>query len=76
MLALNSELAPQNANAVIHEFRASNYPQLRTIAVEDAEGGVLLRGRVRTYFMKQMAFITAAKAVGGLQILDEIVVGL
>jgi hypothetical protein len=75
MLTLNRASSTQTVAAILEGLRASNYAQLRNLAVHDIEGEILLRGRVRTYFMKQMAFFTATQAASGASIRDEIVVG-
>jgi osmotically-inducible protein OsmY len=44
---------------------ATGYPSLRAIEVSVCGGQVILRGRVRSYYMKQVAQ-TAALAVSGV----------
>jgi hypothetical protein len=48
-------------DAARHRLRASVYPQLRRVDVHAENGRVRLVGRVRSYFMKQMAHAEIAQ---------------
>ena len=38
-----------------HELAATGYQALRTVSCEYCQGAVVLRGRVSTYYLKQLA---------------------
>lgn len=52
------------ASALRDAFRASPYVGLRRVECDDHEGVLTLRGRVPTFFLKQMAQALAMKAKG------------
>lgn len=48
-------MAPAFAASAAQVLRDSPLPQLRTIDVAESENEVVLRGRVNSYFQKQLA---------------------
>mgnify|MGYP001207600360 CR=1 FL=1 len=50
----------------------SQHPQLREVSVALTQGGVVLTGTVRTYYMKQMAQELARSVNGSEQIVNKI----
>lgn len=53
-----------------HAFRTAGYVQLRQIGITHQNGHVTLRGRVSTYFLKQVAQ-TLAWSRPGVQVVDN-----
>lgn len=45
-------------------LKASGYAALRSVAIEHHEGVVVLRGRVPTFYLKQVAQAVASKVPG------------
>lgn len=76
MVALSSRNdAPHRiAHEVSRQLQVSAYSQLRRIAVVPSDGRIHLKGSVRSFFLKQMAYVTAASIVGDRPIVDEIAV--
>jgi osmotically-inducible protein OsmY len=62
----------QVVNSAAQRFQASLYPALRSISCEFHEGVLVLRGRVRTYFLKQMAQETV-RTVDGVGLIVNVV---
>jgi osmotically-inducible protein OsmY len=57
------------ASRIAEVLKASGYPVLRSVVVEYHEGVVVLRGRVPTFYLKQVAQTLAGKMRG----VDELV---
>ena len=53
-------------------LRGTGYPALRKIEVIAAESGLILRGRVSTYQMKQVAQAVTLKVPGVREIQNEL----
>lgn len=61
------------ARGEVHRaLRASPYLALRALQVEHADGRLFLRGRVVSYYLKQVAQADAARAAAGHPIVNEI----
>ena len=68
---------PRNGEltARIHQqLQASGYIALRNVQVVAVEGGVMLQGRVPTYFLKQIARATALTNPEITNVIDDLVV--
>jgi osmotically-inducible protein OsmY len=57
-------LEPSLAERIDRALRANGYPALRTIEVSAQDGRVVLKGRVPSYYMKQVAQATALTVAG------------
>lgn len=53
-----------------HAFRTAGYPGLRHIGITHQNGRMTLRGRVPTYFLKQLAQ-SLASSRPGVQVVDN-----
>ena len=53
-------------------LRANGYPALRTIEVSVEDGRVVLKGRVPSYYMKQMAQAVTLAAAGMQELCNEV----
>jgi hypothetical protein len=53
-------------------LQQSTYPALWTVRCQQTDGALVLRGRVPLFYLKQLAQVLVAKALGGGQILNEI----
>ena len=60
----------QLADELQHALAASGYSPLRHVGVDHNNGRVVLRGRVPTYFLKQLAQSIAA-SFPGVQVVDN-----
>lgn len=61
------------ATAVVQQrLRASSYPALRDVQCELIAGALVLRGRVSSFYFKQLAQEVARKADGGQAIVNEL----
>jgi hypothetical protein len=60
------------AERVERAVRATGYPSLRTIEVAACERLVILRGRVPSYYMKQMAQATAVAVPGVCEVRNDL----
>lgn len=59
-------------NAIDSALRQSHYLALRSLKVEVTDGQLLLKGRVNSYYLKQIAQTQAATAADGHLIVNEI----
>ena len=53
-------------------LRQSSYPALWTVSCQQTGGALILRGRVPLFYLKQIAQMLVAKAIDGVQILNQI----
>lgn len=53
-------------------LRATGYPNLRGLSISGAEGLVILRGKVPTYYLKQVAQTIVLKVVGVTELQNEL----
>jgi hypothetical protein len=60
----------QAVAAAVGRLRQSAYPALRKLACDYAEGEVILRGQVPSYYLKQVA--QSLVAGGGLLVINRI----
>jgi len=63
------------AGRIAEVFSASGYPVLRGVVVEHHEGVVVLRGRVPTFYLKQVAQTVASKVPGVDLVVNHLQVG-
>jgi hypothetical protein len=68
------ELQPSGgiAGAAERRLRNSPYPSVRTVSCEHRHGVLFLRGRVPTYYYKQVALAAVARLDGVMRIVNEI----
>ncbi|MBA4019931.1 MAG: hypothetical protein C0483_22420 [Pirellula sp.] len=59
---------------VAHALAETDVPILRTLDVATNEGVVVLRGRVRNYYERQLAYVRARRVPGVRRVTDEITV--
>lgn len=57
-----------------HALKRSFYPALRRLRVEDAEGTLIVSGRVSTWFLKQIAQETIMPVRGSLRLENRVFV--
>lgn len=62
------------AEAVERQVRSMTFGQVRELHVETTGGVVILRGRVDTYYLKQIAQHAALEVVSDCELLNEILV--
>src|SRR5688572_29631532 len=60
------------ARRVTNFLAGQHVPALRAIQVEVRNGAVTLRGRVRTYYEKQLSHHSAKRVAGVHQVINEI----
>ena len=61
----------QHSECIFNALRATGLPPLRNVQVIVHEGYVVLKGRVRTYYMKQMAQCAAMSVRGVGELRNE-----
>jgi len=66
---------PQVAAAVTQSLIATGRLSLRGLEVSTSAGVVTLRGRVRSFYQKQMAQAAAINVIGPRQLVNEVEVG-
>ena len=57
---------------VARALSATGYPSLRTVDVSVCDGQVVLRGRIHSYYMKQVAQAVALAVPGVLGLRNEL----
>lgn len=71
--------APQGvsdlASTLVSRIQARTHGQVRELRVELADERIVIRGRARTYYAKQLAQHGAMDYSGGQTIVNQIVVG-
>ncbi len=65
----------QRASELLERFRTSPYLSLRSLRCSLAQGRLILRGNVPTFYLKQLAQTIAKKHSGSAEIVDQIEVG-
>jgi osmotically-inducible protein OsmY len=60
------------ADRVVQALRASGHPTLRTLEVTACRQLVILKGRVPSYYVKQLAQVVAMEVVGVQDLLNEL----
>jgi osmotically-inducible protein OsmY len=60
------------SQVAVHLLKRSSYPCVRTVSCECERGAVLLRGRVRCYYHKQLAQEAVRRLEGVAQVVNEI----
>jgi len=71
-----SSARPQIEEAARQRLRQSRYPELRAVSCEFHEGVLTLRGRVPSYYLKQMAQSLADRIPGVVELDNQLEVGL
>lgn len=66
---------PRLVEEVTRSLLATGRPSLRGLEVLTSAGVVRLRGRVRSYYQKQMAQTAALNVIGPRQLVNEVEVG-
>lgn len=66
---------PASTGRVEAAFERSGYRVLRSIGVEENPRSVHLRGRVKTYYLKQLAQTLALQELNGREFKNELQVG-
>lgn len=59
---------------VAHALAETDVPILRTLEVESTDGVIVLRGRVRNYYERQLAYVRARRVSGVRRVTDAITV--
>jgi hypothetical protein len=53
-------------------LRRSPIPALRKLTLEESDGGIILQGRVTSYYLKQLAQETLLPLLDGRQLLNRV----
>jgi len=70
VLAKDARLRQGLEDALSH----ADYPDLRKVHVETDHGTAVLTGKLPSYFLKQLAQVTAQEAGGSLKVVNDITV--
>jgi hypothetical protein len=70
--SVGANLTPTMAVRAQEILQQCMYPALWTVSCQQINGALILRGSVPNYYLKQLAQVLVAKALGGGQILNEI----
>ncbi|MBL9125472.1 MAG: hypothetical protein JNG90_17670 [Planctomycetaceae bacterium] len=71
-LASGDGAAEALAGAVRRQLAESQYGEVRSVDCQHQGGALILRGRVSSYFQKQMALVAALQAAPDARVCDEV----
>jgi hypothetical protein len=75
MIRFTDELRDRDLEGRVRQFLgARNFPALRRLAIEARNGTVTLRGRVATFYEKQLSQQCQQRVAGVRQLIDQVVV--
>jgi hypothetical protein len=58
----------------VQALRQSSHPALRSLKVEETEETIVIIGRVKSYYLKQLAQETIMPVRGGLELVNKVTV--
>ena len=60
------------AELVVESFQQLGYPQLGMLSCEQRDSAVILRGKLRSFYLAQVALTTAAKVPGVCRVINQL----